>query len=135
MELRHRQGAKQHHPVDGIGQIAQPAADTRQQMVAHQNAAIPIALVLGGLAYQMPEREGLPRADEDAVHPGVGKFDVDSLVLLQHRVNALAPLDEVGAAVRHQTGQRLALPRVRIALMAQEILDMSFDNFFCRAIL
>ena len=129
MELGHGQRAYQHNAVNRVCQVAQPAADARQNMITHQNPPIPVALALGRLAHPMPEGKRLARADENAVELFIGKADVDGLVLLQDWVDALAALDEVRTVLRHYAGQRRGILRVGIVFLCEKILDMALADF------
>lgn len=135
MELGHGQRAYQHNAVNRVCQVAQPAADARQNMITHQNPPIPVALALGRLAHPMPEGKRLTWADENAVEPFIGKVDVDGLVLLQDWVDALAALDEVRTVLRHYARQRRGILRVGIVFLCEKFLIWRLQISFCSAIL
>ena len=81
--------------VDCICQIAQPAANTRDEFSVDYHPALREAVLLGSLSHIMPERERLARSDNQAVHLAACEAYIVCLVLLQAQVDARSSLYHV----------------------------------------
>ena len=69
--------------MDKVGKLAHPAADPLGGDAAFDGQPFPVAFFGGQAPHQMPEGEGLPRADKDAVHLGCRQGEIYRLVLLK----------------------------------------------------
>lgn len=74
------------HPVEQIGQLAEPSADTANDLSARELHALAIAFFGTGLAQLTPKRKRLARFDQDAIDRRASDLEIFDLVLLQIRI-------------------------------------------------
>ena len=108
--LHDGQRGVEHHPVDEIGHLAHTAPHAAGRRPIGDGQPLPEPPASSGVAYQPPEREGLPWPNEHCVDPGRGQGQVDRLVFLEAHIHIAQPPADEGAVLVNEHRQELLLP-------------------------
>lgn len=97
----------QRHPVNQVGQLAEPAADAHRHRPLGELHPGQKTAAGRGAADALPEREGFSRLDAQAIEAGGRQPQIHHLVVLQLRIGAAEPAQQQGSVTDDPHRQRL----------------------------